>query len=153
MKMILKTILTGKTGIWAIGIAVAAIVVTIGYGIMRIQALDATLDAREQRIEYVEAQYQGLSEKYTAIEQDFTDFVLQVQNDLAEQKRLNANVRQVNNQYRQRVLDLEQTFLYDESGNLRNWNDIIDDRSEELERIINERTRGIGNEFEKITTD
>lgn len=149
----MKMILTGKAGAWAIGIAVAAIVATIGYGIMRIQALDATLEAREQRIEYVEAQYQGLSDKYTAIEQDFTTFVLQVQHDLAEQKRLNADVRQVNTQYRQRVIDLEQTFLYDESGNLRNWDDIIDDRSEELERIINERTRGIGNEFEKITTD
>lgn len=145
-------LIPGTKKIWSIGLASIALVVIIGYGVLKIQALEATIEAREQRIEMVETEYNQLNQKFNAIDQDFRDFVTQVQQDLNEQKLLNSDVRNLNREYRQRVDDLERTFMYDEEGNLRNWDDIIDNNSSTLQQLINEKTRGIGREFEEISS-
>jgi len=145
-------LIPGTKKIWGIGIASIALVVIIGYGVLKIQGLEATIEAREQRIELVETEYNQLNKKFNAIDQDFRDFVTQVQRDLNEQKLLNSDVRNLNREYRQRVDDLERTFMYDEEGNLRNWDDIIDNNSSTLQQLINEKTRGIGREFEEISS-
>ena len=124
----------------------------IGYGVLKIQGLEATIDAREQRIEMLETEYTKLNRKFNTIDQDFRDFVTQVQQDLNEQRLLNSDVRNLNREYRQRVDDLERTFMYDGEGNLRNWDDIIDNNSSTLQQLINEKTRGIGREFEEISS-
>lgn len=154
MRMITKILglIPGTKKIWGIGLASIALVVIIGYGVLKIQALEATIEAREQRIEKVETEYKQLNQKFNAIDQDFRNFVTQVQRDLNEQKLLNSNVRNLNREYRQRVDELERTFMYDEEGNLRNWDDIIDNNSSTLQQLINEKTRGIGREFEEISS-
>ena len=122
--------------ILGIGIASIALVVIIGYGVLKIQGLEATIDACEQRIEMLETEYTKLNRKFNTIDQDFRDFVTQVQQDLNEQRLLNSDVRNLNREYRQRVDDLERTFMYDGEGNLRNWDDIIDNNSSTLQQLI-----------------
>lgn len=145
-------LIPGSKKILGIGIASIALVVIIGYGVLKIQGLEATIDAREQRIEMLETEYTKLNRKFNTIDQDFRDFVTQVQQDLNEQRLLNSDVRNLNREYRQRVDDLERTFMYDGEGNLRNWDDIIDNNSSTLQQLINEKTRGIGREFEEISS-
>jgi len=145
-------LIPGTKKIWGIGLASIALVVIIGYGVLKIQGLEATIDAREQRIEMLETEYTKLNRKFNTIDQDFRDFVTQVQQDLNEQRLLNSDVRNLNREYRQRVDDLERTFMYDGEGNLRNWDDIIDNNSSTLQQLINEKTRGIGREFEEISS-
>lgn len=154
MKMITKllSIFSGTKKIWTMGIAAIALVSAMGYGILRIQALDATISAREQRIEMVEMQYEQLYSQYDTMERDFREFAVAIQEDLNEQRLRNREIQNTNTEYLQRVTDLERTFMYDSDGNLRDWDDIIDNRSSALQQIINERTRGMGREFEEISS-
>lgn len=145
-------VFTSSKQIWGVGLSVIALVGFIGYGVLKIQSLEATIEAREQRIEVVENRYEQLTQRYDIIHDDFRAFVTQVQQDLNEQRLLNSDVRNINDMYRRRVDELERTFLYDEHGNLRNWDDIIDNNSSMLQQIINEKTRGIGREFEEISS-
>ena len=155
MKKMLSKLLglfSGSKKIWAIGLPAIALIAVIGYGILKIQTLESTIEARDQRIETVENQYSTLNTRYNNLDSDFRDFVIQVERDLNEQRLLNSDIRNINSEYRQRVIDLERSFMYDDEGNLRNWDDIIDNRSSTLQQLINERTRGLSREFEEIST-
>lgn len=152
MKTIINLLLNNKKVLFG-GLSIIVIFAVISYGVLKIQALNATVEAREQRIENVEERYNNLNSQYDMLSNDFQEFVTQVQEDLAEQRELNRAVRTVNQEYRQRVLDLENTFLYDSNGNPRDWDNIFDENPSALEQIINERTRGLRDEFENISTD
>lgn len=147
------SIVSGRGKMIAIGIAVAALIGTLLYGYMKIQSLESTVDARDQRIELIESQYVSLRNQYLSLENDFTEFARQVNDDLEEQRMINQSIRNVNNEYRQRVNDLEESFMYDSDGNRRDWDEIFDERAEALEDIINENTRELRDDFKEVTSD
>lgn len=131
-------------------IIVIVMVSFLSYTYMKIQSLENTVSARNQRVEYLETEYRQLKDRSDAIEEDFNEFVIQVRSDLNRQRKSNAIVRNVNEDYQEKIQRLENEFVYDEQGNLRDWDDIIDRKSSILEDIINQRTGELGNEFENI---
>lgn len=135
--------------------AIASIIVIVmvsflSYTYMKIQSLENTVSARNQRVEYLETEYRQLKDRSDAIEEDFNEFVIKVRSDLNRQRESNAIVRSVNEDYQEKIQRLENEFVYDEQGNLRDWDAIIDRKSSILEDIINQRTGELGNEFENI---
>lgn len=153
--MILDFIKTfsGKGKLIVGGLAIITIVGLIGYGVMKIQILNSNLENREQEIEQLTEETETLNRRYDSLEQDFNDFALKVNRDLERQRSINAEIREVNNEYKQRVTELEDSFNFDEDGNPRDWEEIFNEQADALEEIVNERTRGIRDEFDEITRD
>lgn len=149
MGMILN-LLRGRMGWILIGIIGVSAIAFMSYSHMKIQTLEATVEARNQRVEFVESQYEQLSSNYGSLEEDFTTFAKKVNSNLREQRERNREVREVNSDYNQKIEDLEQKFLYDSNGRRRDWDKIIDTKSGLLQNIINKQLEGLGDEFENI---
>lgn len=141
----------GKGKLIGSSIAGVALVGTLFYGHMKIDNLESTVELRQQRIDYVENEYESLRSQYSTLETDFKDFIIRVQNDMDKQEAIVSDIRATNNEYRQRVLDLEQRFMFNDEGERRDWDSIFDDNIRELEDVINQNTEDLKNEFENTT--
>lgn len=91
--------------------AIASIIVIVmvsflSYTYMKIQSLENTVSARNQRVEYLETEYRQLKDRSDAIEEDFNEFVIKVRSDLNRQRESNAIVRSVNEDYQEKFNDL-----------------------------------------------
>lgn len=121
-----------------------------GYGYWKIQSLESELDHKDNQLRQMIGQQEVLSERYEALGNEFEQFSTQVKEDLSDQVEVRQRINDLEREYQREFDELKNTFERDARGNPRDIDAIIDRRPTHLERLINDATRGIRDEFENI---
>lgn len=121
------------------------------YGYYRITLLESQKETLEEKNGNLVEKVEERTEKYNDLVIDVEQFKKEVNENLAQQRRINEDLSNERIKNREKLSDLRSKFNETSGGKQRDFENLAREKPNLIEKRINDATRELGNEIEQIT--